>query len=107
METTASLDTFHRGVEQQEKQKLTYFADTSNNKKHDQEDDKLFINLSVAQILLNISSTVINIINDITNGHIKDFQSLARIFFVADRAIYVGIILLFIAFSIYIIDITS
>jgi hypothetical protein len=116
METTATAASdnivnrhqmFQRNVEKQENKNLTYYSDTSNNKKDDTTEEKLFINLSIAQILANLSQTVIDIINDVTSGKATDARSGLMILFRGDRMIYVGLILLFISFSIYIIDVAS
>lgn len=98
---------FQRNVENLENERLTYYSETSGKQRLDKEDQKLFINMSILQILQQLSQTVIDIINELTSGEITDARSFLYTFFKGDRMIYIGLVLLFISFSVYVIDITS
>jgi hypothetical protein len=64
----------------------------------------LFIHLSIFEILKNTSKTLIKIIDDLLNYKIYNMKDVLTIFTKDDRLIYLGIIMLFISFSLYIID---
>lgn len=98
---------FQRNVENLEKERLTYYSEASGKQQDKEEDRKLFINMSILQILQQLSQTVIDIINELTSGNATDTRSFIYTFFKGDRMIYIGLILLFISFSVYVIDITS
>lgn len=102
-----SSQSYERMVEKREGVDLAYYTETANNKKDDQEDDKLFANLSIKQILTGISETFIDILNDIVTGKIDNASRLVNIFIKDNRLIYLSIILVMIAFSMYLVDITS
>jgi hypothetical protein len=97
--------TFERRVLDNEGQKLTYYSEKSNRLKIDETTEKLFINLSLKEILMNISLTIINIINDIVQCGIRSPRDILSILGRDDRLIYVGIVIIFISFGIYVVDI--
>jgi hypothetical protein len=105
----AESQTFERKVLETENKNLTYYTEKTNKEAIQQKTENLFINLSIKEILINLSKTFVGILNDLltpgnlslTGGRIID------ILFKEDRMIYVGLLILFISFSIYLIDITS
>lgn len=98
---------YQRKVEQHEKDQLTYYTDRANAKKEQEESSKLFVNLSVKQIIQGLSSTIIDIVNDLVSGEVQTFKGLIAVFFYGDRMIYLGVLLVLLSFTIYLIDITS
>jgi hypothetical protein len=98
---------YERMVEFNEGEQLTYYKDRTNQSQESEERGKLFINLSVSEILRGISRTFIDIIDELVNGKVHNVSSLLTTFFRGDRMIYVGILFVMIGFAIYIIDITS
>ena len=105
--TNKSDNSYERKVLEHEGTKLTYYSEVSNKTQADDEDKKLFVNLSIKELLQGISMTFIAIINDLVSGEVKDFKSFLLVIFKQNRMIYLGLILVFIAFCIYLIDITS
>ena len=83
----------------------------SNKKNQEQELDiehKLFVNLSLREIMSNMSATIIVIINELLDPRIKKSPSnLITIFFQDDRMIYLGLFVALSGLGIYLIDITK
>ncbi len=98
-------ETFQKKVQDLETQKLTYYSEKTNASSAEEKTENLFVHLSLRQIMINISNTFIGILNDILTPS-KDRDYLA-IIAKEDRLIYVGIIVVFIAFCLYLVDITS
>lgn len=98
---------YQRKVEQHENDQLTYYTQRANVEQEQEETGKLFVNLSVKQIIQGLAQTIIDIVNDLVSGEIKDAKGLVAIFFYGDRMIYLGVLLVLVAFSVYLIDITS
>ena len=103
--THPDSQTFESRVLATEGEKLKYYSEKSNRLEDLKEDEKLFINLSLKNILINISSTVINIINELVENGIKTPHEVLKVVSKGDRLIYIGIIILFITFGVYIVDI--
>ena len=103
--THPESQTFETRVLETEGQKLKYYSEKTNRMEDLKENEKLFINLSLKDILINISSSVISIINEIIEKGIKTPHDLITIIGRGDRLIYVGIIILFITFGVYVVDI--
>ncbi len=102
--TSNTGETFQKKAIDVENTKLTYYTEKAKEDAVQTQEENLFINLSISEILKNISRTFIDIMNDITKEGPRD---LIRIIGRGDRMIYVGIIILFISFSIYLVDITA
>lgn len=98
---------YERAVEQHKNDRLTYYTQRSNLNQEALESDKLFVNLSLKQITQGISKTFIEIINELVSGEIHSGSQLLISLFRADRMIYIGALLVLIAFAIYITDIVS
>ena len=98
---------YERMVEVREGEQLTYYTDRTNQSQESEERDKLFINLSVTEILRGISRTFIDIINEFVTGKVYNVSSLLTTFFSGDRMIYVGILFVMIGYAMYIIDLAS
>ena len=88
-----------------EGKKLQYY--TENAQSAQRAEKKVFTDLSLKTIFQNVSFTLIAIINDILAGQIKKPSDVIMVLFKEDRMIYLGLIIMTIAFCIYIIDITS
>lgn len=80
--------------------RLNYLSEVSNKRGAREVDNDLFINRSIAQILRSISDTIINIINEVVAGEARDFRSAITILFKGDRMIYLGIVVVMVAFII-------
>jgi len=98
---------YERKVIEQEGEKLRYYTEIGQIKRNKEEEDQMFMNLSIRELLRNTSFVFIAILNDIVSGEIKTFKDFISVFFKGNRMAYIGIIIVFIAFSVYIIDITS
>ena len=84
--------------------KLNNFNIIENKKLHDNEEKDKFYNLSLKQIFINLSNTLILIINDIIDIDSKSKNNIKLyidILFKDDRIIYVGIFLIFISIILY------
>jgi hypothetical protein len=91
-----------------QRKKLQYFTDKTNEESKQEQDSKIFINLSLVQLLSHMSSTIIDILNDLTNmEHNIAISEIIYIFVQKDRLIYIGILIVIISLMIYILDITS
>lgn len=98
---------FEQRVLEGEQEQLHYYAERSNQKQANDKRDQLLVNLSIKQILSNWSQTFVDILTDLTTGQVTGVRSLLKVLFKDDRMIYVGLTLVMIALSIYLIDITS
>ena len=98
---------YERKVQEHEGTKLTYYSDIGNKEQTEDEEEKLFVNLSLKELLQGISETIIAIINDLVSGNVRDVESLVLVIFKKNRMVFLGLILVFIAFCVYLIDITS
>jgi hypothetical protein len=98
---------YQRAVEKNENDRLTYYSKRSNMDRGVHETEKLFVNMSLIQIIRGVSQTLIGIINEIVSGEIRSANQLLVTLFRADRMMYIGILLVMVAFAIYIVDITS
>jgi hypothetical protein len=103
--STPDPQTFERKVLEAETQKLSYYTEKANTEAAQQKKENLFIHLSVKEILMNLSRSFVNILNDLMAP--GGTSNIISILTKEDRLIYVGLILLFIALSIYLIDITG
>ena len=84
--------------------RLTFFNDKTNEERKKQQEERLFINLSLIELFQNISKTIINIINDLLaiNQDTK-YEDIILIFIKRERLIYIGMVSIIIAISIWII----
>ena len=98
---------YERLVHKNEEQQLAYYSEKANIEMENNEDGKLFLNMSIRDILKGVSLTFIDVINDLVSGKAKNSKDLIKILFKSDRMIYVGVLIILIAFGIYIVDITS
>ena len=104
---SSSYGGYERMVEVHEGEQLTYYRDQANQSQESDERSKLFINLSISEILRRISQTFIDIIDELVTGKVYNVTSLLTALFRGDRMIYVGILLVMIGFAIYIADLAS
>jgi hypothetical protein len=107
--STPEPQTFERKVLNDEKTKLTYYTEKANIVATQEKTENMFINLSVKQILVNLSNAFVGILNDFMSppGGVLNTATAISILTKEDRLIYVGLLVLFISFSIYLIDITG
>ena len=103
----ATPGSYEKMVEQHEDEKLTYYRERSNLEQESATEDRLFVNLSLTEILRGMSQTFIDIINEIVSGKIGSAKDLLITLFHGDRMIYTGVLLVLIAFAIYVVDITG
>ena len=92
-----------------ERKKLKTFTLQANDEEDNKETEKLLVNLSVKDILSKVSKTINDIINDILTlkSGTNLLSELLTIFFGKGRLIYISIIVVFLALSVYFIDISS
>lgn len=101
----ANDQAYEQHVESNEYHKLRYYTEKANLKREEYTEDNLFINLSLREILGKLSSTFIDILTELTTVKITSIKDIVIIFFTGDRMIYIGLMLLIIAFFIYLLDI--
>lgn len=82
-------------------ERLDYYTEKTNNQKEEKE--KTFMDLPLKTILHNFSQTFIDILGDLVNA--KNAKEAIHAFVKKDRTIYIGILMLIIAFLTYITDI--
>ncbi len=91
-----------------EEQHLKNISEKTNTLNEITIEDNLFINLSLKEIMSNMSATIITIINELLDPKLKKtLANLITIFFKDDRMIYLGLFVVFIGLGLYIIDITK
>ena len=83
---------------------LKYYTDIANRRSQREEEERLITNMSLTMILDNIAKTIIAIINDLVSGSVTTPAELFTVFFRDNRMMYIGFVLMFIAFSIYLIN---
>lgn len=98
---------FEQRVLKGEEEQLRYYAEKSNQQQQQHTEDQLLLNLSIRQILMNWSQTFVDILTDLATGQATGPRSLIKILVRGDRMIYVGLTLVLIAFSMYLVDITG
>lgn len=98
---------YERIAAQNENYNLAYYTKRTNQEQEEEVASELFINLSVREILQGISRTFIAIINEIVSGEVTTPKQITMTLFRGDRMIYTGILLVLIAFAIYVMDITG
>jgi hypothetical protein len=92
----------------EQQRRLNFFTDKTNEERKQAQEQEVFINLSLVQLFRNLSQTIIQIINDLLEVNQETpMTDVILIFIKRDRLIYVGMVFLIIAFSIYIINATS
>jgi len=102
------LTEFELNTLKQQYSKLKYFSDTANDELGKKEEEKVFINLSLVEILRNMSVVIISIINELLAINNKTtLNDLVYIFIREDRLVYLGILILLTAVAIYIINVTD
>ena len=94
-----------------EQQKLNYYTNKDNEENKNKEAKKTIENMTITEVLQNISLTFNAIIGEILNME-KDNVSVTvynmlDIFLKEDRALYIGLVMLLTCIAIFIIDITS
>lgn len=99
--------TYQQKVLNTEGERLRYYTAISGDARDKERLGQMFINMSVRDILMKLSYTVIQIINELTSGEIESFRDVVTVFFKEDRMIYIGILVVAISFAMYLIDITS
>lgn len=92
----------------EEQRRLTYYSDKTNEELYETQDQELFINLSLVSLFRNLSTTIIAIINELLEiNENTQFNDIVLIFVKRDRLIYLGMLAIIIALSIYVIQITQ
>jgi hypothetical protein len=96
-----------KSMEEQQR-RLKYFTDTTNEELRQGQEQEVFINLSLVNLLEKFASTIITIINELLAlDKTTTFSDFVYIFVRGDRLIYLGLLGLMIALAMYLIDITS
>lgn len=91
----------------EEQRRLNYFTDKTNEERKQVQEQELFINLSLISIFRNLSATIISIINELLEvTQDSRLNDIVLIFVKGDRLVYIGLLILIIALSLYIIDIS-
>lgn len=96
-----------KALEKQRKT-LKYFSDSTNTEIDEQKEHEIFTNLSLVDLFRKMSSTIIDIINELLEINAQSsIDDIIYIFIQKDRLIYIGIIILLIAIGLYLMDITG
>ena len=98
---------YERMVHKHEEDQLAYYTEKANVEKNIEEDKKLFLNMSIRDILKQMSITFVDIITDLTSGKATNLRDILKILFKEDRMVFIGVLILLISFGIYIVDITN
>lgn len=98
---------FEKQAINNEEQQLKYYTIKANQEVSEHIQHMLLLNMSISEILQRMSQTVIDIINDLTNTDDLNLRNVIIILFKGDRMVYIGLILILIALSFYLIDITK
>lgn len=90
-----------------QRRRLEYFTDTTNEELRQQQEREVFVNLSLVTLFEKLSTTIITIINELL-AISKDaaFNDVLYIFIKEDRLIYVGFLFILVSLAIYLIDVT-
>ena len=107
MENTSNNEHYERKVMKAEGEQLAYYTTVANQEQSEKMQEKLLLNLSIREILRNMSMVFVAIITEITSGVVHSPRDLLYILFKENRMMYIGLVMVFVAFSIYVIDITS
>jgi hypothetical protein len=92
----------------EEHRRLHYFSDKTNEELMQTQEEELFFNLSLVNLFRNLSLTMIAIINELLEiTQETQLNDIILIFVKKDRLIYIGLLLIMIAFALYVVDITS
>jgi hypothetical protein len=94
---------FARSVLINGKNVLNYYTEKSNLEQDKSLEHAVIFNLSLKKIFENLSKTLIGLLDDLLKGHIHTIHD----FFRGDRLLYLGILMVLLAFCVYLIDITS
>jgi len=96
-----------KAMEDQQR-KLKYFTDTTNEEQQQQQERELFINLSLVTLFSKMSSTIIDIINELLQiTRDSQMNEIIYIFIQKDRLIYLGMLFVIISIAMYLIDVTQ
>ena len=109
-ESSISLNDYEKYKLSEQYNTLFSNSKLENEKNIEEKINNRFYNLSLKQILQNLSKTLIKIINELSiffEKKNKDYQELIIIFTKEDRMIYVGILFIILSLSIYFIQISS
>ncbi len=94
-----------------EQQKLKYYTNKENEENKNKEAKKTIENMSITEVLQNISLTFKGIIDEVLNMEKNNVSvtvyNILDIFLKEDRALYIGLVILLTCIAIFIIDITS
>ena len=94
-----------------EQQKLKYYTDKDNEENKNKEAKRTIENMTIMEVLQNISLTFNAIIGEILNMEKNNVSVTAYnvldIFFKNDRPLYIGLVILLTCIGIFIIDVTS
>jgi len=102
---TLSKDEIYLELINKEKNALTTINRVVDHEQKKQYDDSLFYNMPLLTILALFINTWRNIFLELMTMHHFDIGMLYEVFSKKDRKIYVGLMLLFITFFMYVIDI--
>jgi hypothetical protein len=94
---------YQRAVELNEQDALTYYTQRANTRRSDSQ--VLFVDLTLKQIIRNMSQTFVEILNELVSGQVQTKEQLVMTFFKGDRMVYIGTLLVLVALVIYVSDI--
>tara|TARA_Y200000002_G_C22482711_1_gene579441 strand:- start:239 stop:613 length:375 start_codon:yes stop_codon:yes gene_type:complete len=109
-QSTISLNDYEKYQLKQQYNKLYTNSEIENDKNKQERMNQRFYNLSLKQILNNLSLTLIKIMNEISiymEKSDRTTKELIDIFTKDDRMIYVGILLIILSLGIFFINISS
>lgn len=108
VENSRTVNDFEQKAKEDQQRRLKFYTDTTNKELQEKQEKEIFINLSIVQLFQKMSSTIINIINEILDIKTDTtFNDIIYIFIKEDRLIYIGMLCIIITLSLYLIDVTS
>ena len=101
-ELDESEKTFNQESSEKQEQKLDILSEISNNETKINLNKKKYLNLNLKDLYQNLMQTMIDILDDF-----MERKPLIEIFTKEDRIFYLGILVIFFSFCLYLIDLTS
>ena len=93
---------YDQKIDKEQEEQLLEIAKQSNQKIDEQLKNGLIQNLKLKELFENTIKSLVNIVTDLYNG-----ERLENIFFKENRLFYLGLLVIFVSFCLYFIDITS
>ena len=94
-------------VRQHEENTLNYYKRAHEGTQFDSKSHESLRDITISVLLQRTSQVFVSILDELLSGQVLTFGDFINLFLKEGRPIYVGLIIIVIAFSMYLIDITS